>query len=177
MRLIRKSDYRVMPWKNGGGSTTEIYVAQSGVVDFDWRVSIATVSTDGPFSIFAGFDRHIMMLEGNGMTLEVADQGAAVLAPLTPFSFSGDAVVSGRLNSGPVKDFNLMVRRDFGFGNMRVLQTVEPCRLGGGSSQHLIHTLHKDSVLLATGEAHAFAAGETLVVCEVSPHSRRGPGA
>ncbi len=38
-----------MPWKNGGGVTTEICVSPpSGA--FDWRVSIATVNADGPFS-------------------------------------------------------------------------------------------------------------------------------
>ncbi|TIV75088.1 MAG: HutD family protein, partial [Mesorhizobium sp.] len=24
MRILRAADYRVMPWKNGGGTTTEI---------------------------------------------------------------------------------------------------------------------------------------------------------
>jgi uncharacterized protein len=175
MKIIRQADYRVMPWKNGGGSTTEIYVTPGSAARFDWRVSIATVSTDGPFSIFAGFERHILVLEGDGMTLEVENHGVAALAPFKPFSFSGDAIVSGRLNSGPVKDFNLMVRRDFGVGSLRVVQTGEPCHIGGGHGLYLVYVLNKDSVLLDAGETHAFPAAETLVVCEVNLHSRRGP--
>ncbi len=51
MQILRASDHRVMPWKNGGGSTTEIAVfpIDSGLDAFDWRVSMATVAADGPF--------------------------------------------------------------------------------------------------------------------------------
>ncbi len=169
MRLIRQTDYRIMPWKNGGGTTTEIFASPEGVIDFDWRVSIATVSADGPFSTFPGFERHIMVLEGNGMTLEVENAGTVDLASLRPYSFSGDSRVDGRLRSGPVKDFNLMVRRDFGVGTLQVQQTDKPCRLGGSKSQFLIYTLSKHSILLDPDEFHVFPAGETLVICEVSP--------
>ena len=58
MKILRHEDYKVMPWKNGGGITTEIWVSPEGSglagVPFDWRVSIADVATDGPFSKFAG---------------------------------------------------------------------------------------------------------------------------
>ncbi|MBM7325185.1 HutD family protein, partial [Agrobacterium sp. S2] len=48
-----------MPWKNGGGVTTEIIVhpAKASMADFDWRISMANVAQDGPFSIFPGVDR------------------------------------------------------------------------------------------------------------------------
>ena len=48
-RLIRASDCRCMPWKNGGGATTEIAVHphDAGLADFEWRVSIATVQVVG----------------------------------------------------------------------------------------------------------------------------------
>ena len=43
MRLLKRSDYRCMPWKSGGGETIEIAVdpAGAGLDDFDWRVSLA----------------------------------------------------------------------------------------------------------------------------------------
>ena len=119
MRVIRPSEYRVMPWKNGGGVTTEIYASPpSGA--FDWRVSIATVNADGPFSAFTGYERHIMTLSGEGMALDIEGRGKFTLEPLQPFSFSGDAKVHGSLLQGAVMDFNLMVRRDFGSGTLRV---------------------------------------------------------
>ena len=47
MRILRAPDYRRMPWKNGGGETTEIAVfpAGAGLDDFDWRVSHGDAST------------------------------------------------------------------------------------------------------------------------------------
>jgi uncharacterized protein len=52
MNIIRARDCRVMPWKNRRGSTTEIAVGSAGAsLDaFDWRISMAHVAADGPFS-------------------------------------------------------------------------------------------------------------------------------
>jgi environmental stress-induced protein Ves len=63
-------DYARMPWKNGGGQTTEIAVsAGASLADFDWRVSIAEINADGPFSAFAGVDRTLVLLSGAGVRL------------------------------------------------------------------------------------------------------------
>lgn len=177
MRVIRQSDYRVMAWKNGGGTTTEIHVSRPGTGNFDWRVSIATVNADGPFSIFPGYDRHIMVLDGKGMTLKVGDKGPFHLAPLEPFSFAGDAAVTGLLAHGPVRDFNLMVRRDYGHGTLRVHQCADAYLVGSANAQHLVHIMDGDSILLEAGEVFTFAAGAKLAICEVSPHWRREPAA
>ena len=104
-----------MPWKNGGGVTTEIWVSPPGSglagAPFDWRVSIADVASDGPFSKFAGYDRHIMLLNGRGMRLETDENGVIDLALYRPAAFSGDWTIVGKLSDGPVRDFNLMVAR------------------------------------------------------------------
>lgn len=104
-----------MPWRNGGGTTTEIAIAPEGAAlsgeRFLYRVSIADVSTDGPFSLFPGYDRHIMLLAGAGMTLDCGAEGRLDLRLFEPRSFSGDRDVLGTLVAGPVRDFNLMVDR------------------------------------------------------------------
>lgn len=116
MRILHPRDYRVMPWKNGTGSTTEIAIhpetsAVSGV-PFQWRVSIADVAVDGPFSLFPGYDRHIMVIEGAGMRLDAGPHGVIVLGrPFMPASFSGAWEIKGTLTAGPVRDFNLMASR------------------------------------------------------------------
>ena len=75
-----------MPWKNGGGVTTEIWASPpSGI--FDWRVSIATVNADGPFSTFAGYERHIMTLSGEGMVLDIEGRGNSTWNHSSPFHF------------------------------------------------------------------------------------------
>ncbi len=70
MRILRAADHKRMPWKNGGGETVEIAVApqDAALGDFDWRISMATVAADGPFSIFPGIDRTLSILSGSGMT-------------------------------------------------------------------------------------------------------------
>src|SRR6476619_3067787 len=74
VRLLTPNDYRSMPWKNGAGRTTEIAVHPPGAAldAFAWRVSIADVERDGPFSRFPGIDRTIVLLGGSGMRLAEA---------------------------------------------------------------------------------------------------------
>ena len=51
MKLIPASAMRCMPWKNGGGVTTEIAIAPAGATldNFDWRVSTTQVGAARPF--------------------------------------------------------------------------------------------------------------------------------
>ena len=74
-RLLTPADYRPMPWKNGAGRTTEIAAHPAGAAldAFAWRVSIADVERDGPFSRFPGIDRTIVLLDGAGMRLACPD--------------------------------------------------------------------------------------------------------
>jgi len=184
MHVIRPSGYRIMPWKNGGGTTTEIYVSPEGAGKFDWRVSIATVNEDGPFSSFNGYERHIMTLAGEGMRLKVEGRGKFDLKPFKPFSFSGDTRVLGSLLNGPVLDFNLMVRRDFGQGTLSAPDCEAGHTLGPGQGLHLVHVLKgeceiegkqvgpNDSFYLAAGEAVSLPANLKLAICEITPHGQ-----
>lgn len=114
MRLIRAADCRTMPWKNGGGTTTEIAVAPEGasLSDFDWRISMAHVGQDGPFSAFPGIDRTLSVLTGAGITLAFGD-GERVQLDRTsaPYCFAADRAVEGLLVEGPIDDLNVMSRR------------------------------------------------------------------
>ena len=66
--------YKRMPWKNGGGMTTEILAEPNPNGDgFLWRISIAEVAMSGPCSDFSDYLRSIMLLEGNGFILKCAD--------------------------------------------------------------------------------------------------------
>ncbi|MGH6859831.1 MAG: HutD/Ves family protein [Phyllobacterium sp.] len=114
MRIVRASNHRAMPWKNGGGVTTQIAIwpPEATAADFDWRVSMATVAADGPFSNFAGIDRTLAILDGAGIDLDVAEHGAVRLTQDTaPFAFPGDVPTAARLVAGPATDLNVMTRR------------------------------------------------------------------
>ena len=101
------------PWKNGAGLTREIAFGGPSAAEFDWRISVAEVARNAPFSPFPGIDRYITLLRGAGMRLRADDGNVdhALTEPLTPFRFSGDVVLMATLVSGACSDFNVMTRR------------------------------------------------------------------
>ncbi|NEA41393.1 HutD family protein [Streptomyces sp. SID11385] len=134
--MLRWSDYRAMPWRNGGGTTREVAsgtlpgvacgergpgAEPSGPDAFDWRVSIADVDAGGPFSAFPGIDRVITLVEGSGMVLTVDSAPPRLVEPLTPFAFPGDARTDCRLEGGAVRDMNVMTRRGHASAHVRMV--------------------------------------------------------
>ena len=114
MRVIRSADYRLMPWKNGRGETTEIAASPegAGLDGFDWRVSTANVARNGPFSSFEGVDRTLAILDGAGLRLEIAGRASIELtASSSPLSFPADLPATAALADGPVTNLNVMTRR------------------------------------------------------------------
>jgi environmental stress-induced protein Ves len=114
MRVIRSAEYRRMPWKNGGGETREIAVSPPGAqLDaFDWRISMARVAVDGPFSLFPGIDRTLMILGGRGVSLAIGGRPPVDLGVGSdPFPFPGDVPAAASLIGGPITDLNVMTRR------------------------------------------------------------------
>jgi environmental stress-induced protein Ves len=115
MRKLGPDDYRTMPWKNGLGFTTELLIDPPGATleaGFRWRISTAAVAQSGPFSSFPGFDRTLMLLEGDGLELDHGPHGRATLpGPLVPVRFKGEWETRGRLLGGACRDFNVMSRR------------------------------------------------------------------
>ena len=108
-------DIPAQPWKNGAGLTREIAIGPRGATmdGFDWRISVARIDRDAPFSAFDGVDRCITLLRGAGMVLRSHD-GAIdkrLAAVGEPFSFSGDVQVDATLIAGACDDLNVMVRR------------------------------------------------------------------
>ena len=133
-RLLQPADYARMPWKDGGGQTTEIAVHPAGatLADFDWRVSIADITADGPFSGFPGVDRTLVLLSGAGVRLTGTTHTAELRVPYEPYAFSGDDATACALVDGPVRDFNLMLRRGRVRGRIVVVREeaarIEPAR-------------------------------------------------
>lgn len=118
-------DLPATPWKNGGGVTREIVCQPPGAVmgEFDWRVSIAHIASDGPFSAFPGVDRVITLLSGGGVHL-LSDDGQVDLRldkPLAPVAFAGEAPIHARLLAGDCHDFNVMTRRAVCSASLQVL--------------------------------------------------------
>ena len=102
-----------MPWKNGKGQTIELLKEETGDDnDFAWRLSKAQVSSDGGFSEFAGYERTLVLLSGDGMTLEHEDSPRHVLTePLQFARFDGAEETIATLHNGPITDFNIMTKK------------------------------------------------------------------
>ena len=101
-----------MPWRNGLGTTIELLKQDLPDGDgFAWRLSMADVTTNGEFSNFGGYERTLLLLEGNGLTLDCDGAIHRLEKPLQSARFSGDDQTVATLHDGPVKDFNIMVQR------------------------------------------------------------------
>ena len=121
-------DLPATPWKNGGGVTREIVCQPpgTGMTDFDWRVSIAHIASDGPFSAFAGVDRVITLLSGGGVHLlsDNAQVDHRLDVPLAPFAFAGEVPIHARLLAGDCHDFNVMTRRAVCSASLQVVRSA-----------------------------------------------------
>lgn len=137
------------PWRNGGGVTRELAVFPVHE-HWHWRLSVADIERDGPFSRYDGVQRFFAVLSGQGVRLRI-DGTAHQLDPTSePLAFDGAADTQCDLLGGPTRDFNLMVRQ--GRGSMRRLRGAEALAVASGAA-----------VALWTGAAPAQATFEGIV--------------
>lgn len=112
-QTIALADVPPSPWKNGGGVTREL-VAWPSASDWLWRMSVAEVISDGPFSRFEGVQRWLAVLSGAGVRLDVGQPPNVCVHSLTPggapLRFDGGLPVFCTQLDGPTQDFNLMLR-------------------------------------------------------------------
>ena len=169
IRYINPSHYKSMKWKNGLGSTLELAREDHGrgFTDgaFLWRISIADVDEDGPFSIFPNIDRHLMLLDGNGISLDGGDAGIGVLyTPMQVYGFPGDIDLEGRLSSGPIRNLNLMFDRRFMKGELSGFYADAPQRVMLKSDIHFIHLVEGSAPVTidVNGELRTLKAGASM---------------
>jgi len=161
MLIIRAADCRRMPWKNGGGETVEVVISPegAGLDDFDWRLSMARVESDGPFSIFPGVDRTLAILEGEGIILRVESFIPVGLTGRSdPLPFPADVPTRAKLIAGPVTDLNMMTRRG------RVVHSLRGLTVNGTSE---IASKARELLLFCRSGDVRVDAGENLIL---GPH-------
>jgi len=158
-QVARLADAVASPWRNGGGVTRELAVWPDAR-DWAWRISVADVEQDGPFSSFDGVARHFAVLSGAGVRLDVDGTSHALDATSAPFAFDGGVRTGCTLIAGATRDFNLMTVRSRAHAQMR--------RVAGTRR----HTLAEPAVLAV----YVLASGGTLQVEDdaavaLPPHS------
>jgi environmental stress-induced protein Ves len=113
MIILRESGYRAVPWKNGGGVTREIVRVPPEPTAFDWRLSLASIDSPGPFSAFDGYQRTLVLVRGAGVELDFGQHGRAKLSVAGQMvSFDGAWPAGCTLLDGPSTDLNLIVSKE-----------------------------------------------------------------
>ena len=181
--LIPFAGLEPAPWKNGGGSTTELAIAPPGASldKFDWRISLATIAADGPFSLFGGVDRSLALVDGPGVFLEIDEAGRFALDADAPLiEFAGESHVRATLAGGPSLDFNVMTRRErchhklgrrvldgvSAFaprGDISILFLAEGDSLSVCSDAERIGLVRYDAVIFDTNTVWTLEAGQATV--------------
>jgi environmental stress-induced protein Ves len=79
---------------------------------FDWRLSLATIDAPGPFSVFDGYARTLVLVHGAGVELDFGQHGRSRLTVVGQMAaFDGSWQTSCQLIDGPSTDLNLIVAR------------------------------------------------------------------
>ncbi|HDR8925065.1 TPA: HutD family protein [Burkholderia vietnamiensis] len=92
-------------WRNGGGTTRTL--ASEGA---RWRVSLASIERDGPYSRFPGIARASLVLGGHGVTL-TGRESVVHLRPLIAEAYDGDVDWDAALVGGPSVALNVMTAK------------------------------------------------------------------
>jgi environmental stress-induced protein Ves len=123
MIILHESSYLAVPWKNGGGVTREILRVPPEPTAFDWRLSLASIDTPGPFSSFAGYHRTLVLVRGPGVELDFGQHGRTKLTLAGQMvSFDGAWETNCTLLDGPSNDLNLIVSKERTRSESRVVQ-------------------------------------------------------
>ena len=163
-----------MPWANGRGTSYEIASDRNEAGEWAWRLAMAPVNEDGPFSRIECVDRSLAVVEGAGMLLSV-DRKKLQCLPMQVVRFRGDAITEAALLDGPIMDINLMVRRKEADGEMAIISEVGLLNgvsivvaIGGSaqvkSGDSTIDLERHDSILECDAETVSLISGTVCVV-------------
>lgn len=159
IKIIRRSSFKAIPWKNGGGVTHEAIRVPPTGEGFLWRVSVAQIDTSGPFSDFAGYDRKMVLLRGRGIALDFAGGESSVLRSIGDWvQFDGAMSTHCELLDGPCMDLNLMVSKSLRSA-ARIEHLIEPMRVAAIQGETTLIFAIQHPLSLKDGEGAAARLG------------------
>jgi environmental stress-induced protein Ves len=169
------SGYTAMPWRNGAGTTHEIMVDDTpgtSSAPFRWRLSMADLAGDGPFSELPDVDRILVLLAGDDVKLMIDGAAPAPLGHHEAIAFPGDVPTSLTMAAGTGRDLNLMWDRTRAEGSVAIRQIGDEVRIDaptafaialGGSANVAIDD---EEHVLGEQDALQVDDGGTLVVID-----------
>lgn len=159
-------------WRNGGGVTRTLAADGNR-----WRISLAEVERNGPYSRFDGISRLSLVLRGNGLTLRDRDT-VVMLKTFEAVEYDGAADWSATLIDGPVTALNVMTSK--GRYRVKVRAIVEPLVVHAGCTAAVIAThggCAWNDATLEQNEGRAIEAGNFLLAENVERPIRLLPTA
>jgi environmental stress-induced protein Ves len=179
LRLIRQSEFIQGRWRNGMGVSWEIAASrEEGASDFSWRLAMARIDADVPFSIYPGMDRVFMQLHGQGLDLEF--EGGRVIQvhqSFVPHSFSCDVPLECKLLDGPCMDLNLFTQRGGFRSEVDVVQVAGEQQLSLRSATTVFFCLQGACHLSVDGASIELAEGDAAVARDIELVDVKGESA
>ncbi|MEN4903528.1 HutD family protein [Luteimonas sp. TWI1416] len=182
VRIVPAAAARSVRWRNGHGWTRELFCAPAltaapsvddTAAPWPWRISIARIDRDAPFSAFPGVDRELMLLRGGRLDLRVADRRVALASRYARHRFAGERDVAACVPTGGVEVFNLMWRRDAYRARLWHLPLAGALAWRADPATTWAIHLLAGHARCGSGVAHAaLAAGDTAVLTGASASGR-----
>jgi environmental stress-induced protein Ves len=163
LKAIAWADLPPQPWRNQRGITRTVASHFEGGAML-WRVSVAEIEQDGPFSTFPGFSRTAVLMRGAGLTLESEGAHHRFGGVGEAWQFDGEDQVHARLGETPARLWNIMVARD------RLEARTDITRGSGGSieagSMCALLVLDGSVSLADEGQTVARVAKDEILILE-----------
>ncbi|MEK6627670.1 MAG: HutD family protein [Bdellovibrionota bacterium] len=154
-KIIKPEQFKIMPWKNGLGVTKEIRIfpENSGLNkgDFHWRLSSAEITDKNTFSQFAGYNRWLTIISGDGLILN-----GQKLLPGEVQHFRGEDMIKCDLISNrSVVDISLIYDRNCYQCDMRILENKHNQEIRTQGHHCFLIPIQKNfEVIEITGESY-----------------------
>ena len=163
-KIYSPQSFQTLPWRNGLGSTVELLAETSNKNEaFSWRLSIASVANDGPFSDFSGYDRTLLLLEGSGITLNKPNGVFKVLnSSLDYANFKGEDLIDATLHDGPIKDFNIMTLRSICTSSVTAIDETSESLLNINADKLLVYSIKPVNIQIGLEASISLEANHLL---------------
>jgi environmental stress-induced protein Ves len=164
VQVFSKKDFKIQPWKNGGGTTTELYRLSKNSNDFVFRISSAKVDKNGPFSLYENMDRILILLKGKGLRLITSNGKSEMEDELAMHSFSGETAIDCELIDGECLDFNVMTDRRFARAQVLIEKGTTFNWRAVDSKVFIYLTSSEELIALDQGETHQIISKDLINV-------------
>lgn len=124
MIIITAAQWRAQPWKNGRGITHEI-LRWPDRDDYDVRLSLAEVTTSGPFSRFPGYRRWTFLAGPAPIELASDALHHTLVAVGDHLAVPGEVALTATLPAGPTHLLNVLARAAIVVGHGPTTQPIK----------------------------------------------------